>query len=273
MGVTMDSHTLVPGEVGPGVAIRAQYRHMDDGRYLAQRVYAIPESAAEREQAYAWSRDRVVTLAWSALTGATSYNVYRGTSRGGEGATAYRTGVTGTTFIDTGLTNGVTYYYQLSAVNAGGESVRSAEVAVAPCAGGPRNLLTNPGFESGSLAGWGSTQSTVTTSNPHGGAYAVSVTGAAPYGSGIWQDVTGLTPNTTYTFRVYVRTSAGATAYLFAKGFGGQEVNVVATGTEYNLVTLTFTTGSTNTTAQIGLWVGSGTTAVLADDFFLGADG
>lgn len=62
VGVTMDSHTLVPAEVGPGVAIRAQYRHLDDGRYLAQRVYAVPESAAEREQAYAWSRDRVVTL-------------------------------------------------------------------------------------------------------------------------------------------------------------------------------------------------------------------
>ncbi len=62
VGVVMDSHTLVPGEVGPGVAIRAQYRHMDDGRYLAQRVYAIPESAAEREQAYAWSRDRNLAL-------------------------------------------------------------------------------------------------------------------------------------------------------------------------------------------------------------------
>ena len=51
----------MPGEVGPGVAIRA-VPPMDDGRCLAQRVYAIPESAAEREQAYAWSRDRVVTL-------------------------------------------------------------------------------------------------------------------------------------------------------------------------------------------------------------------
>lgn len=62
VGIAMDSHTLLPGEVGPGVAIRAQYRHMDDGRYLAQRVYALPETVAEREQAYAWSRDRVVAL-------------------------------------------------------------------------------------------------------------------------------------------------------------------------------------------------------------------
>ena len=58
---------------------------------------------------------------WSATAGAVSYNVYRGTSPGGEGTTPVATGVTVLGFTDTGLTNGTTYYYQMTALNAGGE--------------------------------------------------------------------------------------------------------------------------------------------------------
>src|SRR5262249_1166000 len=66
-----------------------------------------------------------VVLNWTAVTGATSYNIYRGTTSGGE--TLLQSGVTGTTFTNTGLTNGTTYFYQISAVNGGGESPKSAE--------------------------------------------------------------------------------------------------------------------------------------------------
>src|SRR5205823_4361824 len=47
-----------------------------------------------------------VILAWSPSTSATSYNVYRGTSSGGEGTTAYQTGLTSTSFTDTAVTPG-----------------------------------------------------------------------------------------------------------------------------------------------------------------------
>ena len=53
----------------------------------------------------------------SAITG---YDVYRGTSAGGESATPVATNVTGTSFTDTGLVNGTTYYYTVAAVNAAG---------------------------------------------------------------------------------------------------------------------------------------------------------
>src|SRR5262249_19754060 len=59
-----------------------------------------------------------VTLTWAAPTGALTYNVYRGTSAGGEGATPIATGITATTFTDIGLTNGTTYFYEVTAVNA-----------------------------------------------------------------------------------------------------------------------------------------------------------
>jgi hypothetical protein len=72
----------------------------------------------------------VVTLSWGAVSGATSYSVYRGTSAGGE--TLYQSGLSTTTYSDTGVTNGTTYFYQVSAVNAGGQSPRSAEVSATP---------------------------------------------------------------------------------------------------------------------------------------------
>jgi fibronectin type 3 domain-containing protein len=73
-----------------------------------------------------------VSLTWTAATGATSYNIYRATSSGGEGNTPIVTGVTTTSYTNTGLTNGTTYYYQVTAVNAGGQSGKSNEAAAKP---------------------------------------------------------------------------------------------------------------------------------------------
>jgi autotransporter-associated beta strand protein len=75
----------------------------------------------------------VVTLNWAASSGAASYNVKRSLTSGSGYASAV-TGVTGTSNADTGLTNGTTYYYVVSAVDAGGESGNSTETAVNPVA-------------------------------------------------------------------------------------------------------------------------------------------
>jgi hypothetical protein len=86
-----------------------------------------------------------VTLAWQPSAGATSYKVYRSTVLGQE--TFFIGGVTGTTWIDSPVANGTTYYYQVTAVNANGESARSSEVSATPSAGGgPLTLpLVQPG--------------------------------------------------------------------------------------------------------------------------------
>jgi len=73
-----------------------------------------------------------VTLSWTALNGATSYNVKRSTISGGPYTTISTAGsVTGTTFSDVSLDIGTTYYYVFSAVTRYGESVNSAEVSAA----------------------------------------------------------------------------------------------------------------------------------------------
>ncbi len=76
------------------------------------------------------------TLTWTASSGATSYNIYRSTTSGGEGTTAYNAGITSTSFVDTGLANGTTYYYKVAAVSSAGTSAQSNEVSVKPAATG-----------------------------------------------------------------------------------------------------------------------------------------
>jgi fibronectin type 3 domain-containing protein len=68
-----------------------------------------------------------VTLNWNAVTGATTYNIYRGTATGAE--TLYASGVAVATYTDPTVTNGTTYFYEVTAVGTGGESAPSAEVS------------------------------------------------------------------------------------------------------------------------------------------------
>jgi len=64
-----------------------------------------------------------VSLNWSAISGATSYNVKRATARGGTYTTI--ASPTTTSYNDTTVSNGTLYYYAVSAVNAVGETVNS----------------------------------------------------------------------------------------------------------------------------------------------------
>jgi fibronectin type 3 domain-containing protein len=76
----------------------------------------------------------VVHLTWSAPSNGgstiTNYNVYRGTSSGSE--TLLTTLGNVTSFDDTAVTNGTTYYYKVSAVNAVGEGSLSNEASATP---------------------------------------------------------------------------------------------------------------------------------------------
>jgi len=75
-----------------------------------------------------------ITLAWQPVTGATSYNLYRGTTAGGQGTTPLVTGLTAPNYVNTGLTNGTAYYYRVAALNASGEGSRSSEASATPFA-------------------------------------------------------------------------------------------------------------------------------------------
>jgi cellulose 1,4-beta-cellobiosidase len=84
--------------------------------------------------------DTQVSLSWPTSVGATGYHVKRAQIDGGPYETL--TCPSGTGFTDTGLINGTTYYYTVSAAytagpNAGGESANSVQASATPQAAGP----------------------------------------------------------------------------------------------------------------------------------------
>ncbi|MCH3963530.1 MAG: fibronectin type III domain-containing protein [Clostridium sp.] len=65
-----------------------------------------------------------IRLSWNNVSGADSYNIYRSETEAGEYSKVGST--SGTSYEDTGLESGKTYYYKVTAVNGAGESERSA---------------------------------------------------------------------------------------------------------------------------------------------------
>jgi fibronectin type 3 domain-containing protein len=71
-----------------------------------------------------------VNLQWNAVSGATNYNVKRSMSSGGYFTTIAT--VSGAAYTNAGLTNGLTYYYEVAAVGGGGSSANSGFVSATP---------------------------------------------------------------------------------------------------------------------------------------------
>jgi fibronectin type 3 domain-containing protein len=69
-----------------------------------------------------------MTLTWSPTPGASAYNVYRSSIVNREAMQPVAAALAGTRFIDTNISNGLTYFYTVTAHNAGGESPRAPEI-------------------------------------------------------------------------------------------------------------------------------------------------
>ena len=126
----------------------------------------------------------LVTLSWAVSTGATTYNVKGATNSGGPYTTI--TNVTKTSFINTGLSNGTTYYYVVSALNFNGESANSLERNATPFPPqpplAPTDLSAIPGNNLVILswtASAGATNYYVKSATNSGGPYTTNVNGAA----------------------------------------------------------------------------------------------
>jgi cellulose 1,4-beta-cellobiosidase len=152
-----------------------------------------------------------VSLAWNTTLSATAYRIRRGTVSGGPYSTIAT--VASTSWTNTGLTNGTTYYYVVAGANAAGNGPNSGEASAMPFAiipPAPTNLTAKGGDAKVTLA-WtpssGATFYRVRRGTVSGGPY----TTVATVTNSLWAN-TGLTNGTTYYFVVVAGNSAGTSA-------------------------------------------------------------
>ena len=208
----------------PGVTISSG-QTTDGGKIPVTQLSGTTPTAPTGVTATAGSGQ--VTISWSDVSGATSYNIYYWT-------TTIRTTILNVTipYTHTGLTSGTTYYYAVTAVNSYGESSESSQVSGTPTSGG----TTSTG---------GETTTTTDTTAPTDGSLSASAgssqvsliwsgfsdaSGIASYklvysttstpsscssgtpiysGTGTSYTHTGLTNGTTYYYRVCATDTAG----------------------------------------------------------------
>jgi endoglucanase len=156
-----------------------------------------------------------VMLTWSASAGATAYNVSRSVMSGGPWIPVAQPATNA--YTDTGLTNGVPYYYVVAAINSAGASANSTEVTVTPTSPASGVIVRVPPVPTGLQATAGNAQVILT--------WMVS-TGATSYSlsrstqsAGPWTQVaapatnaytdTGLTNGTPYYYVVAAVDTAG----------------------------------------------------------------
>jgi len=147
---------------------------------------------------------------------------------------------------------------------------------VVNCFGYSQNFISNPGFESGSSLPWniwlGNNYASVTieTGNQFNGNFCAKLFGESVF---LYQSFL-LEPNRKYKITAHLKTQAGQVAYLGAKGFGGTEVSVAFSGSQYKADSLFFTTGNNpENITQIFIWKPDGTGAAWVDDVTLFVDG
>jgi fibronectin type 3 domain-containing protein len=152
----------------------------------------------------------LVTLNWTASSGATGYYVKRSTTSGGP-YTQISTQATASD-TDTGLTNGTKYFYVVSAYNSAGQSANSAEVNATPvlaAPSAPTGLAATAGNAQASLS-WAAT-SGASSYHVKRSATSGSETQISAPTSNSYTD-TGLTNGTKYFYVVSAVNSGGESA-------------------------------------------------------------
>ncbi len=123
-----------------------------------------------------------VTVSWSPVSGATSYNLYWATTSGVTTATGTKISGATSPYVQSGLADGAAYFYIVTAVNGTGEGASSAQVTAATDAPAP----TAPAAPTGVSATGGANQVSVSWS---------AVSGATSYNL-YWSTVSGVTTAT-----------------------------------------------------------------------------
>ena len=163
-------------------------------------------------------------LTWNAVSGATSYKVYRATSQ--KGTYSLLGTVTATSYTNTGAKAGTTYYYKVKAVNSAGESafsnVVSGKTTVTTLTMGHSASSGKPQLTWKAVSGAASYR--VYRATAKNGAYSViNTTKALTYTN------TGAALGTTYYYKVEALNAAGK-SMGFSAVVEGKVAPVLAVG-------------------------------------------
>ncbi len=190
-----------------------------------------------------------INLSWTGSSGATSYNVLRSNANGGP-YTQVASGATSTSFSDTGLAAGTTYFYVVQACNSNGCSGNSNQASATTQAGSSANCHGGTQCLKGTLPG----------------SQNYSNTSQAPNASS----------NQTYVASIWIKGAGSVQLYVKNGNWGSTTLATVkctASSSYTKCSTPSFSVGG-NTQLTFILqdsYAGSGT--VYLDDAFLGISG
>ena len=169
--------------------------------------------------------DGQVTLSWTAPgsdggTGISGYEIYRGTSPGGESSAPVNANpVTGTSYTVTGLANGTTYYFTVAAVNTAKlQGAKSGEASATPVAAGASASATGHASGSPSAGTTAAGAPTGLTATPGNAEVGLSWTAPATGGRGSYHVYEGTSPGFTLGAPVMSTTSTNATVTGLTNG-------------------------------------------------------
>jgi hypothetical protein len=195
------------------------------------------------------SSSSAIGLSWSAVTPPanctiSSYTVYGGTTA--NPTTVIASGVTGTTYSNTGLAASTTYYYVVKAVDADGTSAASTqastETLVTPCSAvpsAPTGLTATAASSSAINLSWSAdtppANCTISSYTIYGGTTANPTTVIASAVTGTTYANTGLAASTTYYYVVKAvdadgTSTASTQASTQTLASGSTEIVAIAAG-------------------------------------------
>ncbi|MDR1221182.1 MAG: fibronectin type III domain-containing protein [Treponema sp.] len=99
-----------------------------------------------------------ITINWDAASGAEEYYIYRSLTEYGAYSklTTTPVSVTGTSYTDTGLSSGITYYYKVAAYNSGGTSEQSVADSATTLLAPPSSVSATAASSSSITVSWSS---------------------------------------------------------------------------------------------------------------------
>jgi hypothetical protein len=271
-GYTLGSVTFTTGPSSTGALIYLWLNPGVSGRAWGDDYAVVPASSGGSFTLTAnpssVASGGTVTATWTAPAGQTSATDWIGLYAVGAANSSYLSSATtgGTTSGSMNFTAPTTPgTYEVRYLNSGNTSLATSNAVTVT--GGSSNKVLNAGFENGQSPWTAYGAGVLVTSPVYSGQYAAQVQA----NSGFFQQINGLSPNTTYVLTALAKVEVGgSTVWVGVKDHGGPEQfqGIVSTG--YTLGSVTFTTGPSSTGALIYLWLNPGVSGrAWGDDYAL----